>query len=446
MNAAPMSDVVFMRRRARLVSLLEQAAELEHGVMCQYIFAAVTMKKTHEEGGVSWAQLEAMRPWRGHIMLVAREEMEHLGLVLNLLTAIGEAPTLNRRDFPFSVSYGGLSQELTLEPFSLQTMVRFALIEMPEKLLPDSAAWKTLAAHTDGGFDPARFDLIAQLYDEVAELIQELPEDRLFIGPPEAQFTTPDIFPGAIRGIDPKAMAKKPAYNVAMRAVIDRASALAVVDQIREEGEGAKEHGGPTEGPDAQPSHFQLFMDILEDMGPAGVGAEQARPVLANPTLAGPVEGRVTHPVTRKVMALFDACYETLLLSLMRYFAHTDESERDLDALQQASFFPMMTTVIRPLAECLTLLPAREGGHETAGPSFVLPPGLRFLPHRDAAFQLLSMRYDAMVEMAEELSQLSRLGVEVLAPVGDRITQVYETLWRSRLNLQRAAGLATSDE
>ena len=37
------------------------------------------------------------------------------------------------------------------------------------------------------------------------------------------------------------------------------------------------------------------------------------------------------------------------LMLLMRFFAHSDETAPELAALQQAVFFPMMTTVIRPL-------------------------------------------------------------------------------------------------
>jgi hypothetical protein len=424
--------------RQELALLLKQAAELEHAVMCQYIFAAVSMKTAASEGGVSWANLENMRVWRAHIMTVAREEMEHLGLVINLLTAIGEAPVLQRRNFPFTVSFEGLDFPLSLEPFSVDTVRRFALIEMPQKLERDSRGWQLLGAN-DPHFSPAHYDLIARLYDRVEELFTTLPEDMLFIGPADAQFVTEEIFPGAIRGIS---LAGAPAYNVDLRAVIDRPSAVSVIQQIKEEGEGAKEHGGPD-------SHFAIFLDILEAlMASEDPGFAPGRPCVVNPTLVGQGPGVVTHPVTRKVMALFDTCYHTLVLALIRYFAHTDESETDLEALQQASFFPMMTTVIRPLAECLTRLPAHKGGPDAAGPSFVLPDNLAFLPHRRAAFELLHQNYSRMVDLAEDLSRAGQSpdGPPELKPIADRVTQVYETLWRSRMNLEINAGLEPRHE
>jgi len=82
-------------RRRRLVALLTEAAELEHALMCQYLYAAFSMKRQVDEG-VTWQQLELMRRWEASIMLICRQEMEHLGLVCNLLTSIGEAPWLTR--------------------------------------------------------------------------------------------------------------------------------------------------------------------------------------------------------------------------------------------------------------------------------------------------------------------------------------------------------------
>jgi hypothetical protein len=423
--------------RKRLAELLATAAELEHSVMCQYLFAAASMKTTIAEGGVTYAQLEQMRVWRARIFTVARQEMEHLGIVLNLLSAIGEAPIMRRRNFPFTVTYGEATQQLALLPFSIDTIRSFALIEMPQDLLPGSAGWDILSGN-DPTFAPGRFDLIAKLYDEVDVLIERLPEEMLFIGPPAAQFVNESIMPLAIRGLS----GSGPVYNVNLTAVTNRQSALAAVGQIKTEGEGAQAHGGPG-------SHFSVFLEILEGlMAETESAFRPARNVLSNPTLAGVGPNVITHRMTTRVMQLFDMCYETLVISLTRYFASTDESSADEYALERAAFFPMMTTVIRPLAECLTFLPAHDQGDDCAGASFVLPFHLQFLPHRDAAFEQLHQNYTQMVDCAHELSTYaSAPGVPaVWAAQGDRLTQVYEGLWRSRLNLQRQAGLEPRDE
>src|SRR3954451_15749970 len=89
--------VTFAGRRALLAELLNEAAELEHSLLVTYLFAVFSLKLDVSEGGVSYRQLELMRQWRATILRVARQEMEHLGIVCNLLTSIGEAPRMRTR-------------------------------------------------------------------------------------------------------------------------------------------------------------------------------------------------------------------------------------------------------------------------------------------------------------------------------------------------------------
>jgi len=416
-------------KRKRLALLLAQAAELEHAAMCMYLFASSTMKSTVAEGGVTLVQLETMRQWRAHMMVVAREEMEHLGIVLNLLSAIGEAPVLRRRNFPFTVEYEGDTLDLSLEPFSVRAIRSFALLEMPQGLPRNSEGWRVLSGN-DPHFSPKQFDLIAKLYDEIEDLVSTIPEAHLFIGPHDAQFVNDSLMPLTIRGIS---IAGAPLYNVNLTAITNRETAVAAIKQLKEEGEGSRLEGG-------KESHFGIFLDILVALTTHGDPAFQpARPVLSNPTIAGTGANRVTHPVTARAMALFDMCYETLTVMLSRYFAATDETPDDIYALERAAFFPMMTTVIRPLAECLTYMPAFENGDLSvlAGPSFVLPSNLAFLPHHRAAFDLITQDYTQAIDQAHELKQLAATqdAPAWLAAQADRITQVYQILWRSRMNL-----------
>src|SRR5438105_14489294 len=84
-KAAPEQPFVIEHREA-LIYMLCEAAELEHGIMCQYLFAAFSLKETLDEG-LTAAQLEAVRRWKAAIMRIAGEEMMHLALVQNLLSA-----------------------------------------------------------------------------------------------------------------------------------------------------------------------------------------------------------------------------------------------------------------------------------------------------------------------------------------------------------------------
>ena len=78
---------IVVEYREELIYLLREAAELEHTILCEYLFAAFTMKQRLDEG-LTAVQLEAVDRWRKTILTVARQEMLHLTLVQNLLTAI----------------------------------------------------------------------------------------------------------------------------------------------------------------------------------------------------------------------------------------------------------------------------------------------------------------------------------------------------------------------
>src|SRR3954465_3765346 len=89
-TAAPEAPFVVEHREA-LIYMLCQAAELEHGIMCQYLFAAFSLKQREDEG-LTADELETVTRWRKVIAHVASEEMLHLALVHNILSAVGAAP------------------------------------------------------------------------------------------------------------------------------------------------------------------------------------------------------------------------------------------------------------------------------------------------------------------------------------------------------------------
>lgn len=428
-----------MARRTELGRLLDLAARAEQALLCRYLFAAFSMKRTHDEGAVSYAQLESMRRWESTILRIARQEMEHLGLVFNLQTAIGKEGSFQMPAFPFQEVVDGIPLQFSLDRFSQETLISFALVEMPLHLPPQSAQAAFLKARVPG-FEVGKVDGLGRLYESIREHILAIPEEVLFIGPPAVQFNTHDVFPGAIRGLD---LTKAPAYNLQIEKVRDRKSALAVVDQITTEGEGRHEQGGPG-------SHFASFMNILTELAAACAsdpGFEPARQVLSNPSLRaddgaapGAKSTLVTDAFARDALALFETSYETMLLGLGRFFAAPEHGKRERSALQQAVFFPMMTTIIRPLGEVLTLLPAGvpDAPALRAGASFHAPESVTLSPHRTPASRLLVLRYQAMEAMARELHDQAACLPETLpaALIRERLSYLYQQIYRSRLNLQ----------
>src|SRR5688572_11294059 len=97
-RAEPEKPFVIEQREA-LIYMLCQAAELEHGIMCQYLFAAFSLKQSTDEV-LTAEELEAVSRWHHAVAHVATEEMLHLALVQNVLSAIGAAPHLTRPNPP----------------------------------------------------------------------------------------------------------------------------------------------------------------------------------------------------------------------------------------------------------------------------------------------------------------------------------------------------------
>src|SRR5499426_3212740 len=128
--AAPEAPFVIEHREA-LIYMLCEAAELEHGLMCQYLFAAFSLKQRRDEG-LTAEELDAVRRWRRVISHVATQEMLHLALVQNLLAAIGAAPHLNRPSLPAPARHFPAGVTLTLVPFGEPALRHFMFLERPE--------------------------------------------------------------------------------------------------------------------------------------------------------------------------------------------------------------------------------------------------------------------------------------------------------------------------
>ncbi len=87
------------RDKDTLAAYITEAAMIEQQFMCQYLYAAFSLKK-QPDATCSPAQLEFVRRWASQIYMIARQEMEHLSIANSLLTAIGHAPWFGHDNFP----------------------------------------------------------------------------------------------------------------------------------------------------------------------------------------------------------------------------------------------------------------------------------------------------------------------------------------------------------
>src|SRR5260221_3982644 len=408
-TAAPEAPFVIEHREA-LIYMLCEAAELEHGIMCQYLFAAFSLKQSTDEG-LTEVELAAANRWRKQVLHVATQEMLHLALVQNLLTAIGGPPHLVRPNLPQPAEHYPAGVQLALLPFGEQALSHFMFLERPEGMdLSDAhglaAVGRAEPLMSDGDIvpRPQDFSTVGHLYRSIeagfAHLTEKYGEEWLFVGPPRAQacadhFRWPELV-----------------------TVTDQASAQRAIDTILEQGEGPRG--------DWRNAHFGQFVNVLDEfqqMREANPGFDPVRPVIAanvRPPQREVEVPLITDPQTARVADLFNVGYEILLQAFYRYFAHTEETDAQLKTLADTTV-SLRLPVLEPLADVITTLPAGPG-HEgkTAGPSFELFYESEYLlPHREAAWTLLTERLHTAASLCEAV------GGDCSPAVAGRLTPVH---------------------
>jgi hypothetical protein len=373
-----------IEHREQLWSLLVEAAQIEHMIMCQYLYACWSLK-TEPDEGLTAGQADAVARWQETITGIAIEEMLHLALVMNVMTAIGAAPTLSRPNFPRHSDYLPPGVEFALLPFGADSLTHFLYLERPEGMeRVDAAEFVPAAPPPEPVTGPEvmprlqGFFTVGHLYRGIeqglSDLAGRLGEPVLFVGEPRAQ-ATPDRFrwPQLI-------------------AVTDLASARAALDEIIEQGEGARG--------DWRPAHYGRFFGIwneyqkLREQDPS---FEPARPVIPaftqQPYDLSEPQPQPAEPLTRQVAELFNLAYEVLLQVLTRFFTHTDETDEQLDVLVHTAL-GIMAGILKPLGAAMSRLPMGPGNPgRTAGAAFQMYYQMgNFVPWRNAAWVLLSER------------------------------------------------------
>ncbi len=127
MPAAP----ILTPTREQLIHSLYEAAELEHNLMCTYLYAAFSLKYGEGEG-LSAEEAATVKRWRRAILDVAIDEMGHLTAVWNITSALGGSPAFGRDNFPLDP--GGLPGGVVvkLAPFSMDVLQHLIHLERPE--------------------------------------------------------------------------------------------------------------------------------------------------------------------------------------------------------------------------------------------------------------------------------------------------------------------------
>ncbi len=380
-------------QREVLVHALYEAAELEHNLMCTYLYAALSLRDGQAEG-LSSAEAQAVRGWRQVLLGVAIEEMGHLAAVWNITAALGAAPRFGRGNFPLDPGVLPASVVVKLAPFNEHTLQHFIFLERPhESGEPEGEGFSYDRSYVRGGgiahLTPMGLNyqtvgaFYAALGDGLRAFVDNNGERNTFDGDPSLQLSPAEV---SLAGARPVRCLK---------------TALAAFSAIVEQGEGAPR--------DSVGSHYQKFLAIrteLRALQAANPDFVPAFPAATNPVLRRPPrpEGRVwlENPAAVATVDLANACYG-LMLRLLGY-AYGLSGPSPEKALTVDLAIGLMQAVV-PLAEHAARLPAGPSNPNcNAGMSFVTLRDAGMLVPGRAARRLFVERFAQLADTAETLA------------------------------------------
>ena len=360
------------------VFLLHTAAEVEHALMVQYLYAAYSLADGGFQGPAvppNAAQLTG--GWRETIVGIAREEMAHLLTVQNLLRFVGGPLNFEREDFPFLAFLYPFA--LRLEPLTKTSLAKYVAAEMPAAPGQPPALIQEIVARATSATGGMAINRVGILYDAAISIFQD-----------ETKLRSVDLRPETADAVQAGPNDWLGFGSLLVRAVRSRAEAIDALVAIAEQGEGSM-----TPAPGSPPSHFDRLLQIYSAFPETELQSGLAtwiptRLVPLNPntlhrvsTDADMEAGRITHPTTRLWAHLFNVRYRMLLLDLAHAlhrsgpYLEADGEPTLRGRLRDGTFLEMRGARhagLRGIAKMLTTLPLKEtSGPARAGPPFELP-------------------------------------------------------------------------
>jgi rubrerythrin len=384
------------RDKARI--LLETAAEVEHALLVQYLYAAFSLKSSKEVSDP--AQQSALQDWSEVLLHIARQEMGHLMTAQNLLLAIGLRPNLEREDFPPRKDLYPF--KLHLEPLTQGSLAKYVAAEAPEDPAGiDDIIW--LATESAGTIH--RVGTIYGLLGVVFSTEQAVtaggsesdPWDRVLRRLAAAAHQQSDASSWHLGddAIDPQTLVFQghtehwSGGDVTIHLIGDRAAALEAIRDVAEQGEGPTDSG--------KASHFDRYRrmyrggDGISPFPPAGAAWIPTHAVPSNPR-----PDAIREPRTRRWAQLADLRYGLLLGFIEHHLLTSDADDRaNLAGWAFAEMFGL-----RRLAEKLVTLPQDSG---VAALPFTLPELLHLPATEPERWQLQRARTTAAIEHVRQM-------------------------------------------
>jgi hypothetical protein len=349
---------------------------------------------------------------------IALEEMAHLACVNNLLIAVGGAPHFDRPNFPVAPGYHPADVVVRLTPFDEATLDHFIFLERPEGMhMEDGEGFHASGAQREvavEGITPSAEDYptVGALYDSIAlgfrTLADRLGEVALIESDGRGQLDTQTV--------------KLP--NIAR--VTDLATALSVIEQIKEEGEGSTSGGAD--------SHFDRFQAIRaewQSIKACDADFRPAWPAAHDPVMRRPVDASsrvwITDPDAAAYLDLANAIYGTMLSVLAQTFSIAVPDKQGLLMKVSVELMEASASVSVALAQ----MPA---GQSHPG----INAGITFAVPRNSAYRPLQSRARAI--FLERVQQLQAAANQVLS--GETRKKVMRRLGNANTLLDGPGGAA----
>ena len=393
MNAVPGTPAI---AREALIHTLYEAAELEHNLMCTYLYAAFSLKSGTAEG-LSAAEAAATARWRREILRVAVEEMGHLTAVWNITSALGGSPRFGRLNFPLDP--GGLpaSVVVRLAPFSEAVLQHFIFLERPANSgEPDGEGFQPEYTFRRGETRPRvtpmpiDYETVGDFYLQLAKNLKEFVarrgEKEVFCGDRALQISRTEI---DFQGCDP---------------VICSITALKAFDAIVTQGEGAAE-GNPD-------SHYCRFLAIRKELAAlkaANPAFEPAHPAAVNPVLRRPVRTGVRVWLENEVAAATVDIANTMYMLMLRLLSHSYLIPKPHPAKALCIDLGLgLMRAMAPLGERAARLPAGPSNPGcNAGMSFTALRDAAPFPPGGSAGKFFIERFSELLDGARTLLSIS---------------------------------------
>jgi hypothetical protein len=390
------------------IFLLTIAAQIEHSLMVQYLYAAYSL------GGpqvTEQKEQEQVAVWRQLIFGIAKEEMGHLATVQNALRFLGAPLALDRQDYPWDSQIA--PYPFIVERLTRASLAKYIVAESPEKWPDDVSADEQQAiAKLASGYDGTHVNQVGALYSRLIEIIAD---PRLL---PDSVFH-PESYPyqaswdewGRGYGLGARGSSRAGTLvtpNVLVLRMASRSDALNALRQVAEQGEAP----GEASAADDELSHFRRFLRVFREF-PADGSWHPTRPLPTNPSAPGST-GTDQTPITDPEAGIWAHIFNIRYRMLLSYLAHTYHVYRQPDANTPESrrgvivnrMFGEMYN-LRAIAGILVHLPLGPGSAEMSGPPFQMPYTLQ-LPETEAAYWTLHL--DLIAATADLLTKARGAG------------------------------------